>query len=335
MMNFFCFMDTSKLRRLIGLLLFSMLILGLCRVVASAETVNRVVAIVNDEVITLHELNKRIKELTGRRSEDLREQDENRFLEARKTILENMIDEKITQKKILELGIKVSQKEIDESIERIKKDNQWTQEDLLSTLEKEGINYETYRNNLREYLERIQLINFEVKSKIIIREEQIRQYYEDHKEGLGMDAEVHLASIFLMRQNPQTQKEIDDLYKKGEDIISRLKQGEDFGKLAMEFSQGPGATEGGDLGKFKTSQLDPELKKIVQELPEGGFSNLIVQPNGIQIIKIMSKEGGGKIKSFEEARNALLSILYQQEVNDRYLSWIKELRDKSYTKIIF
>lgn len=333
-MNLNGFCVDRKTVKSTGILLLAFLMMVLSHLYASAETVNRVVAIVNDDVITLYELNKRIKEVTGLNPEELRARDENRYLGARRMILEHLIDEKIAQGKITELGIKVFPKEIDAAIERIKNDNQWTHEDLLAILEREGITYEKYRNNIKEDLERIKLINREVKSKIIIREEQIKQYYEDHKEVFSMDEEVHLASIFLMRKNPESQIEADELYRKGENILARLRQGEDFGKLAREFSEGPGANEGGDLGKFKTSQLESELREIIRDLPEGGFSDLVVRPNGIQIIKIIKKQGG-KIKSFEEARNAIYAILYKEEVNKRYLSWIKELREKSYTKIIF
>ena len=128
---------------------------------ASCETVNRVVAIVNEDVITLLELNKRIMEVTGLSPADLRYRDEERFLEARRMILEAMIDEKIAQEKIKELDIKVSPKEVDGAIERIKEQNRITQDDLLAELSKKGKTYEAYRDEVKKDLERIKLINLE------------------------------------------------------------------------------------------------------------------------------------------------------------------------------
>jgi len=314
--------------------IFAIIILFFCLHHLYAETLNRVVAIVNDEVITLHELNKKIKEMTGRAPEDLRLENEDKYLQTRQLILNLLVDDKIAQGKISELGIKVTPKHIDATIEKIKNDNQWTHEDLLVNLDRQGLTYEKYRDNIKKELERIRLINIEVKSKILIREEQIRQYYQEHKETFGTKEEIHLAGIFLIRKNPEDEGELRELHKKGEDILARLKKGEDFGILAVEFSQGPGVNEGGDLGKFKTSQLDPELGKVVENLPEGSVSDLIIRPNGVQIIKLLKKQEG-KIKPFEDVRNAIFAILYKEEVNNRYMSWIQELREKSYTKIIF
>jgi peptidyl-prolyl cis-trans isomerase SurA len=135
-----------------------------------AEICNRVVAVVNNEIITLYELNSRLKELTGLEPAVLRMKDEKGYLNARRRVLDLLIDERIATEKIQELGIKVTQKEVDSAIERIKQENSLTHEDLLHSLEAKGLTYETYQENIKKDLERMRLINFEVKSKIIIRE---------------------------------------------------------------------------------------------------------------------------------------------------------------------
>lgn len=322
--------------RSVGITIFSaaLIVLSFHQVSAEVEICNRVVAVVNDEVITLYELNEKIKEMTGIEPKNLRSQDEIKFLEARRKILELLIDGKIAQEKIRELGIKVTPGELDAAIERFKQNNQWTQEDLLAMLRKQGTTYENYRDTVKEELERVRLINFEVKSKIVIREEEVRQYYERHIEQFSSEGEVHLAGIFLMRKDPEDERELRELSQKGGDILARLKEGEDFGELAKEFSQGPGADEGGDLGLFKTDQLDPQLKKIVEGIPEGEVSNLIIAANGIQIIKLI-KNQKKEVKPFEEVKGAIYGLLYREEVNRRYMTWIGQLRKMSYTKIIF
>jgi len=299
-----------------------------------AETLNRVVAIVNDDVITLYELNQRMREMTGATPEQMRGQDEQMYLETRRKILELMIDEKCAQDRIRELGIKVSEKEIDSAIESLKRKNGWTQEDLLAMLKKEGITWEAYRDRIKTDLERYTLINNQVKSKIIVREEEILRYYEENKADFGSEESVHLAGIFLIRKNPEDEKESGELKRKGEDIFSRLKNGEDFGKLAKELSQGPGADEGGDLGTFKTVQLEPVLRDALKGIEEGGFTDLIPRANGIQIIKLIKRQRA-QVKSFEEVKEAIYDTLYREEVNRRYEDWIRELRRESYTKVIF
>ena len=301
---------------------------------AAGETLNRVVAIVNDDLVTLHELNKKIQELTGLTPVELRGQNEVNYYKVRSQILELLIDEKITRGKIQEMGIEVGQKEIDNAIEKMKSDNKWTQEDLVSRLQSEGLSLEKYRENMKGELERIRLVNLEVRSRILIREEMMTQYYEEHKNRFSGEVKVHLASIFLLPKNPDDEKESLEIEKKGGDLLARLKGGEDFKDLARKFSQGPGAEDGGYLGVFQLDELNPGLKKILEVIPEGGFTDLIIMPKGVQIIMVVGKEGG-KAKSFEDVEDAIYGILYQEEIDKRYNAWIKELRERSYTKIIF
>jgi peptidyl-prolyl cis-trans isomerase SurA len=316
---------------LFGITVVSVHVVVLLAAPAFSETVNRVVAVVNDEVITLLELNKRIMEVTGLSPADLRYRDEKRFLDARRMILEAMIDEKIAQEKIEELNLRVTPREIDDAIERIKEQNHMTQDDLMAALSEKGKTYETYRSEVKKDLERIKLINLEIKSKIMIRDEQIERYYQEHQEKFARKGKVHLATIILLKKASESDEET---MKRGREIMTRLEAGEDFGKLARDLSSGPGAQDGGDLGEFEISQLEPELQKIVMGLEEGEISDLIVRPDGIQIIKMIDRDDGHG-RSLEEARGAIYSILYQEEINRRYSSWIKELRERSYTKIIF
>jgi peptidyl-prolyl cis-trans isomerase SurA len=300
----------------------------------SGEVFNRVVAIVNDDVITLYELNQKIRLVTGSAPQELKNKDEERYLEARRKILQFMIDEKCAQEKIQELGIKIPPEQIDARIEMIKKRNRWTQEDLLAALQQEGISFDEFREKIKTDFERAELINYQVKSKIIVRDEQITQYYEEHKKDYSSEETVYLAGIFLIQRDPDDEQESLRLKAKGEEILAKLKNGEDFAALSKQFSQGPGADEGGDLGSFKTSQLDPELRKAVSGVKEGGVTNLIIKPNGIQILKVIKRQKA-EAHPLEEVREDIYETLYQQEVNRRYEAWIKELRKETYTKIIF
>lgn len=319
--------------RFIGVLLFCVFMALFGRHL-SAQTFNRVVAIVNEDVITLHELNKKVREMTGLTPDGLRSRGKKTYLETRRRILEILINEKITQAKVQELGIHVTPLQIDATIERIKAHNQWTHEDLMARLREGGLTYETYRENIKKDLERFRLINSVVQSKIIVREEQLKQYYENHKEEFSSEETVHLAGIFLMRKNPKDEDEIRELSRKMEHILARLSKGEDFGELAKEFSQGPGAREKGDLGSFQTAQLEQELRKVLENMPEGGVSAPIVRANGIQTVKLIKRQDA-KVKPFKEVRDVIYMMLYKDEVNKNYASWIKELRESSYTKINF
>ncbi|MDY6881171.1 MAG: peptidylprolyl isomerase [Desulfatiglans sp.] len=300
----------------------------------AAEICNRIVAEVNDEVITLYELNTKMREVTGSSLDELKDKDSKTFMETRRKVLDLLLDEKITRQKVAELKINVTPQEVDDAIENIKRVNSLTHEDLIANLKEKDITYEEYRESIRGQLERMRLLNFEVKSKIIIREEKISQYYEDNIDQFSTTPKVHLASIFLKENDPSDENVKGSLSQRAEEIHRRIINGEDFGELAKEFSQGPGAQEGGDLGFFRLSQLDPELAGIIKDMAIGDVTEPIVRPSGMQIVKLLEKEGGA-IKTFEEVRDSIYSHLYREELEKRYRAWIDELRKKAYTKIIF
>lgn len=325
-------MKQSKTR--VSLILFFAGIILLFHSSVSGKITNRVVAIVNDELVTLYELNTMMQLLTGIPSEQLKSKSEDVYFKTRQKVLDDLINQKIVFEKVKELEIEVTAKAVAQAIERVKTDNQLTQEDLVSELKKQGTNYEAYKKSIKEELERVQLINYEVKSKIILREEELKEYYNTHREEFTREGRVRLALIFLKQEDSADKKEARDLYQKAQEILLMIKDGKNFANLAEKFSNGPGASEGGDLGVFKMTELNPEMAEIIKDLPAGGVSKPIVRPYGIRIIKVEEKDGGGE-KSFDQVRNAIQTILYRKELDKRYSAWIKDLRKKAYIKIIF
>jgi peptidyl-prolyl cis-trans isomerase SurA len=298
---------------------------------APAKILDRLVAVVNNDIITLHDLNAKMQEMTGLNPADIEKEDEQKYLETRRKVLDMLIDERIASQKARELFITVTPEEVDGAIERMKRQNGLTQEELLAGLKERNLTYESYRKQMEHNLERVRLINMEVNAKIIVREKQIEAYYKAHLNEFTGPEEVHLAAIFLKGTDPDDSR---DLMKRAQDLIEKLREGADFQKLAQQYSQGPGARDGGDLGFFKTSQLDDVLSKITKSLAQGDVSGPIVRDGGIQIIKVLEKRKAG-LRSLEQARDKIYDTLYQEEVNRRFHSWIKDLREKAYIKIIF
>ncbi len=301
---------------------------------ACGEIYNRVVAIVNADVVTLYELNTRIAEMTGMTPEAFKRKSESQYVQMRRTVLERLIEEKIAREKVKELKITIPEKEVDAVIERVKEQNNLTQEGLVAALKEQGQSFDEYRKMLKLELERAKLINSEVRSKIIIREEEVKAYYDDHKEEFSTKGKVHLAMIFLKQDDPADREESRALKKKADQIIQKIKAGEDFAQLAVPYSNWPGAKEGGDMGIFKISELNREMAQDIKDLSTGEVGTPIVRPNGIQIIKVLEKDTGGE-KSFDQVKASIRSKIYREKLNRAYADWIKGLREKSYVKIIF
>ncbi|MCF8062797.1 MAG: SurA N-terminal domain-containing protein [Deltaproteobacteria bacterium] len=326
-------MTCHRLKRLLVVWLMGAAVAA-ASVGASAETANRLVAVVNDDVITLHELHKKMKEMTGVDPGMLRERNQQQYNDARRMILERLIEDRIALEKIREIGIEVKDGEVDDAIERIKRDNHWSRSELESMLKDKGLTWEEYRQNVKEDLQRYKLVNFEVKSRIIIRDEQVEAYYEEHKERFQRKPGVEIATIFLLRKNPGDAGEPAGLEQEGAALVKQLREGSHFAELARLHSDGPGAEEGGYLGRFDPNQLEPEIRKVIEETPEGGVSEPIIKPNGVQIIKVLDKGGTG-VMPLEKVRDAIYRILLREEIDRRYSKWIQGLKEKTYTKVLF
>ncbi len=318
----------------ICLLALSVIVFAVPTGYLQAEITNRVVSTVNSDIITLHELNTSMKRVTGLSPRDLRQRDVEKYFELRRSVLSTLINEKIAQQEIARLEIKVTAKDIEQSIEQVKRENNITHEELIQSLKAEGITLEEYKERIKEEIQRYRLINYAVKSKIVVTEEDVRRYYENHIDAYRAVYEVRLARIFLRIRDPDDAEEIARVRHLGSEILQGLRQGRDFFEMAKKYSQGPAASEGGDLGWVALNNLETGLRNTISKLSPGGYTGLNPAPSGFQIIKVLEEKEGG-VKPFEEVRDAIRSKLYKQKVEKRYAAWIEELREKSFIKVIF
>jgi len=299
-----------------------------------AEVTNRIVASVNNDIITLWELNASIKRLTGLTPKDLQRRNEKEFHELRRALLNELINEKIAQQEIARLQLTVTDEEVQASIERIKEENNLTQEELIARLNAEGTSFEDYKERIRKDIEHMRLLEHEVKSKIVVTDEDIRRYYKDNVQEYRQVHEVRLARIFLRIKDPDSEEEITRVRAVGREILEELNSGGDFSEIARKYSQGPGAPEGGDLGWIAMDQLETKLREVVAKLSPGEYTDLHPAPSGFQIIKVVEEKEGG-VRPLEEVRDEIYSKLYKKKVEEKYAAWIQELREKSYIKVIF
>lgn len=299
-----------------------------------AEITNRVVAAVNSDIITLYELNNSIEQVTGISIANLRLRDESRFYQVRRAVLNNLINQKITEQQIRKIGIKVTERDVDEAIEKVKEENNLTQEKLLYTLRLEGITLKEYKERVKREIERSRLVNYEVKSKIVITEEDLRNYYQDHAEQFLETHTVKLARILLKIENPAHKEGLAKARDLGEQIVRHLEGGRDFSDMAKAYSQGPAGPEGGCLGWIPFEQLDPSLKKRIVKLSPGGYTELHSCPYGVQIVQLIDERKEG-IKPFEEVRDAIYSKIFKGKVEDKYAAWLSKLREESFIKVVF
>jgi len=166
---------------------------------AASELLDRIVAVVNEDIILLTELNDRMRPYVQRIRQQGFDADQERkmLFKVREEMLNRLVDEKLTDQEIRRNDIQVDDSEIDRTIERIKQSNYFTDEDLRQYLEREQLTMQEYRAQIKEQVQRTRLVNYQVKSKIVITEEEIQAYYDSHPEEYGGKVSYHLRNILM------------------------------------------------------------------------------------------------------------------------------------------
>jgi peptidyl-prolyl cis-trans isomerase SurA len=292
-----------------------------------AEVANRIVAIVNNDIITHWELEKTVKAAGPQAS--MRNDPE-----IQKKILFQLVDQKIVDHQIKRLGISISKEEVEMSLQRIRKEQRLEQpEDFAAALAREGLTEEELRNRIREQIQRFRLVNREVGSKIVISESQVKAYYQNNREKFQQTDAVHLAVISLPLSSNNGPEEALKQKEKAEMILARLKKGEPFRELARAYSEDPSASTGGDLGLIPLKDLSPSLREIVAILKPGEFSPVLENPEALQLVQVIDFQKG-KDFSFEEVRDRIHEQLFQEEVDKRFIQYLQRLRERSHIQIL-
>ena len=300
-----------------------------------AEVVDRIIAYVNDDIITLSELNERTNAfVTARRQNPFLREEEQSLEKIRRDMLDILINERLAAQEIARLKISVSDEEVDESIGRIMQENRLSQEALEAELRKDGKTIADLREQIRTNMEQQKLVNREVRSKTVITDEMIQAYYEDHIEEFETKQRWRIQDIYLPFTPTDTPEERNYLRKVAKQILERLRAGGDFGSLAKRYSQGPGAEAGGDLGFFNKGELEPVLEAAIEVLKPGDVSPDIETTRGIHIIKLLEFDKA-PARPLDEVEETIRDLLYRREVDFRYREWLSGLRERSYVKIVY
>lgn len=299
------------------------------------QVVDRVVAVVNDDVIRLRELNRELEpvrerlESRGLSEEELRKE----LYEARERILEEMINDKLAEQEIRGAGIKVEQRQVDAAIERIKQRNQYTDEDLRRALQMQGMTMDKYRSEIRRQILRNRLVNRKIKSSVVITDEDVRRYYEEHPEDYGGTIKYRLRNILLQYPGAGASRSKKETKEKMQDITGQLKAGASFVKMARKYSEAPNAPDGGALGKFFIKDLSADLRPVIKKLEKGEFSDIVETKAGFQIFYVEDIVTADP-KPLEEVSDEIRNKLYEQRVNEKYSEWIESLRQEAHIRKI-
>lgn len=324
----------------LAIIFFSFLLFFLCAALSyGGDCVDRVVAVVNDDVILQTELEKAGGEYFERiRMKAPAGEVESAIEKARGEVLSSLIDNMIVKQKAAELGITVEEAEIDNAITQILSDNNATLEQFRKELAKVNVSMQDYRNNLRNQILQSRLVGQQVRSRIVIVEEDIREYYEKEYTQEKGESGYYILQIGFNWKNLVTLDGVsqEEAREKAEAIRARVLAGESFGELARSYSDFPSATDGGNLGLIKKDEMAAYMRDAILSMHPGDISPIIETGSTFQFFKLLSsREGDLVVKApYESVKDEIREILYRQEMEKDYKAWVENLREQAYIKIL-
>lgn len=316
----------------LGWLMIFMMLLSF-PVHADAEVADRIVAIVNDEVITQHELNQTIDRIAKRIEASNPGVPKGKIREeATMPVLNNMIEEMLLKQEAKRLGITVKDEEVTANINDLLAKRNWKLEDVKANLEKEGISFDEYREATRNNIIKGRVIRREIQSKIAVGSEEIGNYYREHRSEYEGKEAARIRQILIPVPQDADEDTRNKMKTEAEDVLKKLKDGASFDQLALQYSHGAAQGTGADMGFVEKGTMLPAVDEAAFKLKVGETSQVIESPLGFHIIQVLDKRGAGA-KPLSAVRDEIEDIIGREKAEKKYADWMAELRKRSYIDI--
>jgi len=317
-------MKQNKLACAFILILTSLFFLG------NGRVVEEIVAVVNDDIITLSQYKENYRMMLQMLRARFTGEEYNRQLEImKKNLLESMIRDLLLLQEARAKGIDVSE-QVKLSIENIKKEYSLASDDqLIRVLQEQGINFSAWKQKMEEEFLRQAVIYSEVERAIVLDDSEIVSYYKQHPEEFTEPPEYRIRAIYLSSEG-RTKEEAK---LKMEEIIQKLQNGEEMDTLAALYSEGPEKESQGDLGTFKKGELEKSLEEAVEKLEPGETTPWLETKAGWYLLKLEEKKES-RLKSFDEVKKDIENKLFTERKQKKLEEYLKKLRENSYVKIL-
>jgi peptidyl-prolyl cis-trans isomerase SurA len=278
------------------------------RIHAEPVSADRIAAVVNDEVITLNELAHRVEMVNGqlqRQGTPLPQRDE-----LERQMLERMVMEKVQLQHARDIGVRIDDAQLDQAIQRIAANNNLSMVQFRQVLERDGLPFAKFREEIRNEMSIARVREREVDDKIVISEGEIDNFLQS-EEGKGDTTEAfEVAHILLRSPESASPEQIAELKAKAEQVFERAARHESFSQLAATYSDAPDGLEGGSLGMRTLDHLPSIFADAVLKLHVGEVAPLLRSPNGFHIIKLVGKRGEKSTPAVQQthARHILIKV---------------------------
>jgi peptidyl-prolyl cis-trans isomerase SurA len=302
---------------------------------AEAAVVDRIVAVVNEDVITLYDIEMLLRPLVQNlKAQRLPPEREAQALaQLRTELLNNLIDTKLTEQEVKRYNIAITDEEIDNYIRQIKQRRSASDEQLRGVLAEQGMTMDEYRKEVRLELQRTNLVSREVRSKVVITEAEIKAYFEKNRAKYGGGTQYHLWNLFVKlpaQASPANRAAAQNML---EEVLAELKRGRPFQEIVRMTAERPSALQGSDLGLFRIEELTPRLREAVRGMKAGQYSPVVETDFGYQLVFVEDiRETASRPLAQVEAE--IQDILFRERVDERFVSWLSDLRKRSHIKVM-
>jgi peptidyl-prolyl cis-trans isomerase SurA len=285
------------------------------------EVVDRIVAIVNDDIITLTDVQKYVRVEKEGRFVSVEEYFRNIRLRER---VDTFIDDMLIKQQAKKLRIDVTDKEAENVIENIKRQYLITESELRDQLAKENISYKDFLQGIRMNLLRGKVLARVISLEVPVTDRDLQDYYNKHADEFK-EEQYKLQQIFVSGKR-------DDAQTRAMTAYQLLREGKSFESVARSLSDDPSANQGGDIGFVKREDLIPELYQALSLLMPGMHTQVIQTPYGLHILRLVEVKKGESM-TFESVKGRVHSKIVQQESEKRYKEYIAKLRRSSYIEV--
>jgi peptidyl-prolyl cis-trans isomerase SurA len=317
-----------------GIVLILLGVILLCAPVR-AEVVDKIIAVVNDEIITLYEFNtafepyrKNIENTyKGTNKEAVIKQTREAFLQR---LIDNILIEQEAKKS--GAGIIVKDEEVMEALQDVLAKQKLSMEEYLKNLAQEGKSLDAVKKEIRGQMMRARLLRREVKAKIFVSDEEIGEYYNKNRQEYEGKETVRIKQILLLLPPDADRTIVAKVKNKAMRLHKLVMNGESFDLLALNYSQGPAAAQGGDVGFIGRGTIIPEVEAVAFSLPVGQVSEVIKSSVGFHIIQVVDKKGAG-LKPIAAVREEIKTKIEDEKLDKKFDEWIASVRAKSHIEV--
>ena len=253
--------------------------------------VDRIVAVVNSEVITSREVAERVKAVTQQLSQQGTPLPAPDVLQ--KQVLERMIMDRLQIQLAKETALRVDDLQLDRTVARVAESNKMSLTEFRHTLERDGIQFDKFREEIRNEIMLSRLREREVDNRIVVTDNEIDYFLSQQGASQATASEYNLAHILLRLPDQASPEQVDKQRARAEQVVLQLREGADFAKLAVSYSDAPDALQGGAMGWRPRDRLPELFAHALNGMKPGEVSGIIRSPAGFHVIKLVDRRGGG------------------------------------------